>query len=73
MIFRLFLFLLGFGLAVAGGVTVIAYLNVMALGLSFLDYLLFISTKIECYLLIIGIMLITLSIYIPLNRRNRKK
>ncbi|HHW39067.1 MAG TPA: hypothetical protein GXX18_17845 [Bacillales bacterium] len=71
--FRLFLFLLGFGLAVAGGVTVIAYLNVMALGLSFLDYLLFISTKIECYLLIIGIMLITLSIYIPLNRRNRKK
>ncbi len=73
MIFRLFLFLLGFGLAVAGGVTVIAYMNVMAMGLSFLDYLLYISTRMECYLLIIGIMLITLSIYIPLNEKNRKK
>ncbi|KEF38338.1 hypothetical protein M670_02379 [Schinkia azotoformans MEV2011] len=73
MIFRLFLFLLGFGLAVVGGVTVIAYLNVMAMGLSFLEYLLYISTRMECYLLMIGIMLITISIYIPLNDKNRKK
>ncbi|EKN63381.1 hypothetical protein P9E76_16625 [Schinkia azotoformans] len=73
MIFRLFLFLLGFGLAVVGGVTVIAYLNVMAMGLSFLEYLLYISTRMECYLLMIGIMLITISIYIPLNEKNRKK
>ncbi len=70
MIIRLFLFLLGFGLAVAGGVTVIAYLNVMAMGLSFLDYLLYISNRMECYLLIVGIILITISIYIPLNRKN---
>lgn len=69
MIFRLFLFLLGFGLAVAGGVTVIAYLNVMAVGLSFIEYLLYISKRAECYLLIIGIILITLSIYLPLNKK----
>jgi hypothetical protein len=72
MMLRLFLFLFGFGLAVAGGVTAIAYLNVMAMGLSFLDYLLFISKKMECYLLIIGIILITVSIYLPLDKKKTK-
>lgn len=65
MIIRLFVFLVGFGLAVVGGVSVIAYLNVIPMGFSYIDYFLFISKKIECNFLIIGIFLITLSIYFP--------
>jgi len=53
----LFLFLLGFGLAVSGGVTLIAYLNFLPAGLNWNDYFMFISGRIECYFLPIGIML----------------
>lgn len=56
MIF-LFLFLLGFGLAVSGGVTIIAYLNFLPAGISWADYFLFISGRIECYFFPIGILL----------------
>ncbi|HHY72471.1 MAG TPA: hypothetical protein GX497_04440 [Bacillus bacterium] len=69
MIFRLFIFLIGFGLAVAGGVSIIAYLNVIPIGLSYFDYFKFISKKIECHLFIIGILFITLSIYLPFERK----
>ncbi len=54
---------MGFGLAVAGGVSFIAHLNILATGQTFVDYLVLISTKIECYLLVIGVLLITASIY----------
>jgi hypothetical protein len=63
MIFRFFMLLIGFGFAVSGGVSTIAYLNILTTGFLFTDYLLFISTKIECYLLPIGILIIWLSIY----------
>lgn len=69
MIFRLFIFLIGFGLAVIGGVTIIAYLNIIPIGFTFLDYLLFISNKAVSYFFIIGIILITLSIYLPLEKK----
>ncbi|NSL51470.1 hypothetical protein [Calidifontibacillus erzurumensis] len=68
MVFRLFIFLTGFGLAVAGGVTIIGYLNLIPIGYSFTDYLLFISKKIECYLLIIGLLFIYFSIYSPFEK-----
>ncbi|MDY0396076.1 hypothetical protein RWE15_19035 [Virgibacillus halophilus] len=42
-------FLVGFGLTVSGGVTVIAYLNFLPAGVSWMEYLLFISTRVECY------------------------
>lgn len=71
MIFRLFIFLIGFGLAIAGGVSVIAFLNILAAGLNIIDYFLFISKKIECYLLIIGIILISISIYCPLDSKHK--
>jgi hypothetical protein len=63
MILRFFLLLLGFGLAVSGGVSIIAYLNILTTGVLFIEYLMFISTKVECYLLPIGITVIWLSIY----------
>lgn len=68
MIYRLFLFLIGFGLSVAGGVSIIAYLNLMVAGKSFADYLIFISQQIECYFLILGVILIWMSIYYPFQK-----
>ncbi|WP_456271811.1 hypothetical protein [Bacillus sp. AK031] len=65
MMFRVFILLVGFGFSVSGGVTLIMYLNLLATGLSFQDYFLFIAGRVECYLLLIGIFLITLSIYSP--------
>ncbi len=65
MIFRLFILLIGFGLAVSGGISMIAYLNMITAGYGAREYLLFISKKMECYLLPGGLALIWISIYFP--------
>lgn len=61
----IFLFLVGFGMAVTGGVITIAYLNFLPAGLTWMNYFSFIIGRIECYFLPIGalIMLITLRRY----------
>ncbi|MBM6618287.1 hypothetical protein [Bacillus suaedaesalsae] len=69
MVFRLFLFLLGFGVAVIGGISTIAYLNLLTTGHGFIDYLYFISRRVECYLFPLGVSIIGLSIYIPSSGR----
>lgn len=69
MVFRLFLFLLGFGVAVIGGVSTIAYLNLLTTGHGFIDYLYFITRRVECYFLPIGVSIIGLSIYMPSSDR----
>lgn len=56
-------FLIGFGLAVSGGVSLIAYLNLLPTGISWLEYLLFIRGRIECYFLPIGLLLMLITIY----------
>ncbi|QDP39785.1 hypothetical protein [Radiobacillus deserti] len=56
------LFLIGFGFAVSGGVTLITYLNFIPAGLSLTNYFLFIQGRIECYLLPIGLILMLISI-----------
>ncbi|PLR78823.1 hypothetical protein CU633_03255 [Bacillus sp. V3-13] len=71
MAFRLFMLLTGFGLAVSGGVTMIIYLNLLATGLSLTQYLSFISTRFECYLLLIGIIIVSVSIYYPDDRQEK--
>ncbi|RYG72578.1 hypothetical protein EU245_09585 [Lentibacillus lipolyticus] len=58
----LFLFLMGFGLAVTGGVTIIAYMNFLPVGVSWADYFIFIAGRPECYFLPIGMLLIAISI-----------
>ncbi|MFS0752180.1 hypothetical protein [Oceanobacillus sp. 1P07AA] len=60
-----FLFLVGFGMAVTGGVTMIAYMNFLPAGLSWIDYFVFVAGRLECYFLPIGVclMLITLQRY----------
>ncbi|MFS0671993.1 hypothetical protein [Ornithinibacillus sp. 179-J 7C1 HS] len=64
----IFLFLIGFGLAVTGGVTLIAYMNFLPAGISWLEYLLYVSGRIECYFLPVGLILMTLSTYSFPNR-----
>lgn len=56
------IFLVGFGLTVSGGVTVIAYMNFLPAGVSWMEYLLFISTRIECYFFPVGIIMMAFAI-----------
>ncbi|WP_087973310.1 hypothetical protein [Oceanobacillus rekensis] len=59
----IFFFLIGFGLAVTGGVTIIAYLNFLPVGMSWVDYFIFISGRIECYFLPVGILIMSAILY----------
>ncbi|WP_010283365.1 hypothetical protein [Bacillus timonensis] len=70
---RAFLFLVGFGLAVCGGISTIAYLNLTTTGLSFMEYLQFISKRFECYLLLVGMAMIWISIYLPFMPSSKNK
>ncbi|MCS0672576.1 hypothetical protein NX023_15135 [Cytobacillus firmus] len=70
MLFRAFWLLTGFGISVSGGVSVIGYLNLLTTGHTFKEYLDFIISRPECYLLPIGIIIITLSIYFPYSSVN---
>ncbi|MGP4082199.1 hypothetical protein [Bacillus sp. Marseille-Q3570] len=65
MIFRLFLLLLGFSFAVSGGVSLIAFLNLITTGHGFVNYLAFILTRVESILFIVGLLLVWGSIYLP--------
>ncbi|WP_407272386.1 hypothetical protein [Radiobacillus sp. PE A8.2] len=59
----IFIFLIGFGLAVSGGVTIIAYINLVPAGLSLIDYLMFIQGRFECYFLPIGIIIMSIALF----------
>lgn len=56
------LFLIGFGLAVAGGITLIAYLNFFPAGITWGEYFHFVSGRIECYFLPTGFVLILIAL-----------
>jgi len=56
------LFLVGFGLAVSGGVTIIAYMNFLPAGISWIEYFMFIKGRIECYFLPVGIIFMFIAI-----------
>ncbi|WP_331456869.1 hypothetical protein [Bacillus sp. CHD6a] len=56
--------MIGFGFSVVGGISTIAYLNLFATGLSLMEFLMFLLTRPEFYLLPIGMILITISIFI---------
>ncbi|SER86696.1 hypothetical protein SAMN04487944_111117 [Gracilibacillus ureilyticus] len=61
MIYALF-FLLGFGFAISGGMSIILYLNFIPAGLSFIDYLSIIQSKMECYFFIVGLVMMGISL-----------
>ncbi len=56
--YRLFFFLLGFGLMVIGFTYIITYMNLMSMGYSFLDYFKFIISRLECLFSIIGFIIV---------------
>ena len=64
MLFRIFFFLFGFGLMVVGFTYVILYLNLLSIGYNFLEYVNFIFSRIECYFIFVGLVILILSICI---------
>ena len=60
---RLMLFLLGFGFSIIGFSYLITYLNYLTIGYSVKDYLQMIIIKPECFLAIIGIIILTFVIF----------
>lgn len=67
---RVFFFLMGFGLTVIGCSFIILYLNLTTMGYNFIDYVNFISRRIECYYSIIGIIMMLLSMTTKGDRVN---
>ena len=63
MIVRSFFFLLGFGLSVIGFTYIISYLNLLTIGYTFIEYISFISKRIECLTAIIGLIMIICTIF----------
>lgn len=61
MFLKSFLFLFGFGLSVISISFIVIYLNLFTIGYNFLDYLLFVSKRIECINLFLGLLLIYLA------------
>ena len=62
MLFKIFLFLLGFGLTTIGSIYMICYLNLISIGYNFFEYVNFIIRRIECLNFVFGIVLMILSI-----------
>lgn len=67
---RIFFFLLGFGLSVIGCVYIISYMNLMAIGYNFFDYVNFICRKFECLIAPIGLLITFLAIYLPKGEKD---
>lgn len=60
--FKVFLFLFGFGLTTIGFVYILSYLNLLTLGYSFLEYVQFIISRIECLNAPLGIIIMALTL-----------
>lgn len=56
--FYIIIFLIGFGLMVSGGVTIILYMNFLPAGISWREYFHFIAFRIECYFFPIGFLIL---------------
>lgn len=67
---RMFFFLLGFGLMVIGFTYIITYMNLMSMGYSFLQYIRFITSKIECLFAVIGFILVSIIILTKETEKN---
>lgn len=65
MVARLFMMIIGFGLAAGGGISLIAYMNYIPAGLTLLDYLAFIFQRTEGVVFAAGLFMIAGSIYWP--------
>jgi len=70
MFYRIFFFLVGFGLMIVGSMCMIIYLNLLTIGYSFKEYIYFISHRLECLLALIGFIIINITIFIKGDRKN---
>ena len=61
IMFKILIFLIGFGLTTIGLVYLILYLNILSFGYNFFDYVNFIIRRIECLNTFVGIILILIS------------
>ena len=61
---RVFFFMFGFGLMVVGFTYVILYLNLLTIGYNFYEYVNFIFSRFECYLIFVGFIILILSLFI---------
>ena len=67
---RVFFFLLGFGFTVIGFSFIILFLNLTTMGYNFVNYVNFISRRIECYYSIVGLIIMMLSIWIKGDKKD---
>lgn len=65
MFYQIIILIIGIILTVLSISYIILYSNIMKIGYSFDDYLMFLSSRYECWLLLVGILLIIISIYFP--------
>lgn len=61
---RIFFFLFGFGLMVVGFTYVILYMNLFTIEYNFMEYVNFIFSRVECYFVFIGLVILILSMFI---------
>ncbi|MCM3716245.1 hypothetical protein [Halalkalibacter oceani] len=69
---RLFFVLTGILLAVGGGVSILAYLNLLTTGYHFTMYLAFLVNRIELYLFLAGVALTIGALMFPSSRKRRR-
>lgn len=67
---RVVFFLIGFGLMTIGCSYIITYLNLFSFGYTLEEYLKYVLTRYECYYSVIGLLLITITIYYKGEKRN---
>ncbi|MDT8859641.1 hypothetical protein N0O92_05290 [Alkalihalobacillus sp. MEB130] len=70
---RLFFVLVGFSFAVIGGVSILAYLNLLTAGYNSSMYFMFLLRRVEFYFFIIGVIIIITSMIYPTKRKKTRK
>lgn len=61
---RIFFFLIGFLFITIGITFTILYLNILSYEYTFVKFVKFITTRVECYLIIIGLIIVNLSLFL---------
>ncbi len=64
MLYRIFIFLIGFGFMIIGNIYIISYLNLMTIGYNFIEYVNFIIRSAEFIYTVIGFIIVNLCIFI---------
>ena len=67
---RMLIFLIGFGLMVIGFTYIITYMNLISMGYSFKEYLIFITSKFECLFALIGLIMVSIIILTKGSEKN---